>query len=42
MTQRNTHGRFALNRLTSVNGKLRLGGGLLLISLVLITCGGAG
>jgi hypothetical protein len=42
MTQRTTHGRFALNRLTKVEGKLRLGGGLLLINLVLITCGGAG
>jgi len=42
MTQRNTHGRIDLNRLTSVVGKLRLGSGLLLISLVLITCGGAG
>jgi hypothetical protein len=42
MTQRTTHGRFDLNRLSAVDGKLRLGGGLLLISLVLITCGGAG
>ena len=42
MTQRTTTGRFALDRLTAVTGKLRLGSGLLLISLVLITCGGAG
>ncbi|URX63524.1 hypothetical protein KR767_05515 [Luteibacter anthropi] len=42
MTQRNSHRRNALDLLTAVTGKLRLGGGLLLISLVLITCGGAG
>jgi len=46
MTQRITTARFDLNRHTAVAGKLRLGGSLLLInlvlSLVLITCGGAG
>jgi hypothetical protein len=42
MTQRTTIGRFALDRLPAAVGKLRLGGGLLLINLVLITCGGAG
>jgi hypothetical protein len=46
MTQRTTTVGFDLNRLPAVNGKLRLGGSALLInlvlSLVLITCGGAG
>jgi hypothetical protein len=42
MTQRNTHDRLAIDRLTPVNGTLRSGSGLLLLSLVLITCGGAG